>query len=67
MIRGSKGGDYQNPWVAIKKRSMDQMVKFAGELGLTPSTRGRVQAADLVTSEEKERKYFPHAPKGKGQ
>lgn len=65
--RGSEGGEYQNPWVAIKKRSMDQMVKFAGELGLTPSSRGRVQVADLETNEEKEQRLFPYGNKGTGK
>jgi P27 family predicted phage terminase small subunit len=39
VIISDKGGMYQNPWVAIKKRSMDQIVKFYAEFGMTPSSR----------------------------
>lgn len=67
VIKARKGGEYQNLWVGIKKRSMDQMVKYAGELGLTPSSRGRVQVADIETNEEKEDRLFPHATKRSGR
>jgi P27 family predicted phage terminase small subunit len=43
VIVSDKGGMYQNPWVAIKKRSMDQIVKFAAEFGMTPSSRSRLK------------------------
>ena len=43
VIVSDKGGMYQNPWVAIKKRSMDQVVKFAAEFGMTPSSRSRLK------------------------
>lgn len=62
-----ENGQYQNPWVAIKKRSMDQMVKFGGELGLTPSSRGRVQVAGMESPDEKEDRLFPHSNKAAGK
>ena len=43
VIVSEQGGLYQNPWVAIKKRSMDQVVKFAAEFGMTPSSRSRLK------------------------
>jgi P27 family predicted phage terminase small subunit len=43
VIVSDKGGMYQNPWVAIKKRSMDQIVKYAAEFGMTPSSRSRLK------------------------
>ncbi len=43
VIVSDKGGLYQNPWMGIKKRSMDQMVKFSAEFGMTPSSRSRVK------------------------
>lgn len=43
VIVSDKGGMYQNPWVAIKKRSMDQVVKFSAEFGMTPSSRSRLK------------------------
>ena len=43
VIISDKGGMYQNPWVSIKKRSMDQVMKFYSEFGMTPSSRSRVK------------------------
>lgn len=43
VIISEQGGLYQNPWVAIKKRSMDQVQKFYAEFGMTPSSRSRVK------------------------
>lgn len=43
VIISDQGGLYQNPWVAIKKRSMDQVQKFYAEFGMTPSSRTRVK------------------------
>lgn len=51
VIISEKGGMYQNPWVAIKKRSMDQIAKFYAEFGMTPSSRSRIQV-DVNTPEE---------------
>lgn len=44
VLMSSKGGTYQNPWVAIKRRSMEQVIKFYAEFGMTPSSRSRVHA-----------------------
>jgi P27 family predicted phage terminase small subunit len=43
VIVSDKGGMYQNPWVAIRNRSMEQVHKFYTEFGLTPSSRSRVK------------------------
>ena len=58
VIISDKGGLYQNPWMAIKKRSMDQMVKFASEFGMTPSSRSRVQVDIPSEEEELEKMLF---------
>lgn len=63
IIKSPDGGQYQNPWVAVKRRATEQMLKCAGELGLTPSSRGRVQAVDMETPEETEARLFPHGAK----
>jgi P27 family predicted phage terminase small subunit len=52
VIISEKGGMYQNPWVAIKKRSMDQVIKFYAEFGMTPSSRSRVKV-DAPDEEDK--------------
>lgn len=52
VIFSEKGGAYQNPWMGIKKRSMDQMVKFGAEFGLTPSSRVRLQVERPTEEDE---------------
>lgn len=54
VIISEKGGMYQNPWVAIKKRSMDQIMKFYAEFGMTPSSRSRVKVETPGEEEEME-------------
>lgn len=56
VIISEQGGLYQNPWVAIKKRSMDQVQKFYAEFGMTPSSRSRVKVD--TPSEEEEMEGF---------
>lgn len=63
VIKSAEGNGYQNPWTGIKKRSMDQMVKFGAEFGLTPSSRVRLRVDGTDVEEEKERNLFPNANK----
>lgn len=58
VIISEKGGMYQNPWVAIKKRSMDQIAKFYAEFGMTPSSRSRIQVDANTPEEELEKMLF---------
>ena len=58
VIISDKGGMYQNPWVAIKKRSMDQVQKFYAEFGMTPSSRSRVKIEAPGEEEELEKMLF---------
>jgi P27 family predicted phage terminase small subunit len=51
VLISDKGGMYQNPWVSIKKRSMDQIMRFYVEFGMTPSSRSRVKV-DMPTEED---------------
>lgn len=46
VLISEKGGAYQNPWLAIKKRSMEQIVKFGAEFGMTPSSRTKVKTEE---------------------
>lgn len=58
VIMSDKGGMYQNPWVAIKKRSMDQVQKFYAEFGMTPSSRSRIKLETPSDEEELEKMLF---------
>lgn len=57
VIISEKGGMYQNPWVAIKKRSMDQVQKFYAEFGMTPSGRSRIKV-DAPSEEDEMAGYL---------
>ena len=37
------GGFYQNPYLTVANKAMEQMVKIAAEFGMTPSSRTRVK------------------------
>jgi P27 family predicted phage terminase small subunit len=60
VIISEKGGLYQNPWVAIRNRSMEQIHKFYTEFGLTPSSRARVKVDTPSDEEELEKMLTGH-------
>jgi P27 family predicted phage terminase small subunit len=43
VVKTANGNLIQNPYLAVANRAMDQMMKAAGEFGMTPSSRSRVQ------------------------
>ena len=57
VLRSKKGGSYQNLWVSIKRKSMEQVIKFYAEFGMTPSSRARVKV-ELPDEEDKMTKYL---------
>jgi P27 family predicted phage terminase small subunit len=42
------GGAYQNPMLSISVRASADMVKFAAELGMTPSSRSRIDLSKVT-------------------
>lgn len=60
VIVSDKGGLYQNPWVAIRNKSMEQIHKFYAEFGLTPSSRSRVKVETPNEEEELEQMLTGH-------
>jgi P27 family predicted phage terminase small subunit len=58
VIETDKGNLVQNPYIQISKRSMDQVVKFATELGMTPSSRSRIHVDKPNEEDELERILF---------
>lgn len=51
------GGLYQNPWVAVRNKAMEQILKFSSEFGMTPSSRARLKV-ETPTEEEEMAKYL---------
>lgn len=51
VMISDEGGLYQNPWVAIRNKAMEQILKFSAEFGMTPSSRTRLKV-DTPTEED---------------
>lgn len=45
VVKTKNGNLVQNPYLAVANRSMEQMLAYARELGMTPSARSRIQVA----------------------
>ncbi len=43
VVRGATGGAVVSPWVHISAKAIEQAMKIAVELGLTPSARARIK------------------------
>jgi P27 family predicted phage terminase small subunit len=54
----STGKTIENPMISIANRAMADCVKFAAELGMTPSSRSRVHHADLPRDDDPAGKYL---------
>jgi P27 family predicted phage terminase small subunit len=48
VLEGEKGS-YQNPWLFVANKAMEQIKAFAAEFGMTPSSRTRVKAGRKET------------------
>jgi P27 family predicted phage terminase small subunit len=44
--KGPNGGAVQNPWLAVYNKALEQMLKFASELGFTPTSITRIHAPE---------------------
>lgn len=52
VVTTPSGYQQQSPWVAIANRTLDKLMKFASEFGLTPASRARIHAEPPKTAEE---------------
>ena len=57
VMRDEKGKLYRNPAVAMRNDAAKLLASFASELGITPSSRGRVQAVK-VEKEDPKKRFF---------
>jgi len=57
LVITTHGNVIQNPMVGAANRAMADMMRYAVEFGLTPSSRSRVRA-EGVKDEDKAEKYF---------
>ena len=59
MVRITKNGfTEQNPYFPIANKAKEQMIKALIEMGMTPSSRTRVKAAEVQPQEEDKKERF---------
>ena len=51
LVKTSKGTPIHNPLLCIATRAQADMVRYAGEFGMTPSARSRVRANPHATQD----------------
>lgn len=64
MVKTPNGHLQQSPFITVSNRAMDLMRQFAGEFGMTPSSRSRIVTEDAHRSEIENRaeSYFDEQP-----
>lgn len=55
MIKTSNGNAINNPLVGIANKAMQDMVRYAAEFGMTPSSRSRIDAEKAAPGQDRER------------
>jgi P27 family predicted phage terminase small subunit len=58
VVKGSKGQPRVSPFVKLRDDARRDMIKFAAELGITPSARSRVSAVPPQDKSDPAKKYF---------
>lgn len=58
VIATDKGNLVQNPLIGMANKSMELMLKFAAEFGMTPSARSRVHAGEPMDQDDLANELF---------
>ena len=58
MVRTTNGNAIQNPMVGTANKAMADMVRYATDLGMTPSARSRINADPPTGGKDPAAKYF---------
>lgn len=64
VMISDEGGMYQNPWVAIRNKAMEQILKFSAEYGMTPSSRARLKVETPTEGDELEKMLMTQRTRG---
>ena len=64
VMISENGGMYQNPWVAIRNKAMEQILKFSAEYGMTPSSRARLKVEAPTEGDELEKMLMARRTRG---
>lgn len=52
VLKSTEGGFYQNPYLHVANKAMEQLQKWGAVLGLNPSDRGRLQVGGYELAED---------------
>lgn len=52
VVESDKGNLYMNPWLGVGRTALRDMLRFAQELGMTPSARSRLQVEREQTEDD---------------
>jgi len=55
VLKAQDGGLYQNPYLSVANRALEQLARLAAQLGLDPTARPRVVATPRVSDKPKTR------------
>ncbi|MCH7872906.1 MAG: phage terminase small subunit P27 family [Planctomycetes bacterium] len=58
VVKSPSGFPIQNPWLSIAAKASTLMLKFAAELGITPSSRTRVSAVSQSEAASRLEKFI---------
>ncbi|WP_322092802.1 phage terminase small subunit P27 family [Paraburkholderia bannensis] len=60
MIKTTNGNAIQNPLIGVANRAMVMAIRFAGEFGMSPAARARLEAIphDVDTPNDRKESYF---------
>lgn len=64
VMISDEGGMYQNPWVSIRNKAMEQILRFSSEYGMTPSSRARLKVEGGSDDDEMKAMLMGAARKG---
>lgn len=58
ILKSDGGGLYQNPYLAIANRAIEQLIKIGSEFGFTPSSRTRIKVEPVSGFDQLEMELF---------
>ncbi len=61
VLQSDKGFFYQNPYLSIANKAIEQMVKISSEFGMTPASRTRIKVELPEEDDELEQMLFGRA------
>jgi P27 family predicted phage terminase small subunit len=58
VVKSPSGYPIQNPWLSIANKSLEQLLRFGQELGLSPASRTRVKSLPAAQGTTGRKRFF---------